>query len=89
MIDFNVSNHFDVSKVEEDESVELKKVLVQLRQQLVIQKKIMEHDRLVKTKLVDKLKEFKKEIEELKTKYSTKSIVSKVQNVHLKFSHLK
>ena len=32
IIDFNVSHNFDVSKVEEDESVELKKVLVQLRQ---------------------------------------------------------
>ena len=49
----------------------------------------MERDKVVKTKLVEKLKEFKKEIEELRTKYSTKSIVSKVQNVHLKFSHLK
>ena len=39
--------------------------------------------------MIEELKKYKKEIEELKTKYSTKSIVSKVHNVHLKFSHLK
>lgn len=38
---------------------------------------------------MEELKKYKKEIEELRTKYSTKSIVSKVHNVHLKFSHLK
>lgn len=54
-----------------------------------MQKKIILHDKQIKIKLVQEIKKCRREIVELKTKYSTKSIISKVHGVHLKYSHLK